>query len=233
MLKQKYRNDITAIIPFYNDAAGGIRLHEYLKLHKIKSIWADGRYHNFKQIDGHDLSIDGLRNYLLAQKDVTLINTGLCYMHDKLNDLFGNVDTEYCIIFGCDEYPVGDFDILMQNLHSYNTGEPQYYRIEIDEKVQNNTSYEKEGIERIFYKPLRFVAKHAHWCFYVERKLMTSLENIVKGITVVHDDTVRTPKRNQLMFDYQVINKKIERDKFSDMIRLQIIKERNERKRMV
>ncbi len=207
---------ICAIIPFYNDFSGGKRLYWHLHKHGIYSIWADGRFHNFKQINNSDLSTDELPAFLKLRPDTDILNVGLCWMHEKLNSLFdrtAGMCYDYCFLFGCDEYPVGDFNLLLQNLAMYTVHESCYYRVDIDERNPKDKTNKDQGIERIFYLPEHFSVHKAHWYYFIDGKKAYSYPQIMKGVKVVHDDTVRTKERNQMMNDYQKINVELERDK--------------------
>lgn len=213
---------ICAIIPFYNDFTGGERLYWHLHKHGIYSIWADGRFHNFKQINNSDLSTDELPAFLKLQPDTDVLDVGLCWMHDKLNRLFERVTSmcyDYCFLFGCDEYPIGDFTILLQNLKMYDIGKPCHYRVDIDERNPLDKTNKDQGIERIFYKPEHYTVDISHWHYQVNGKRQHSFIKIIDGVTVVHDDKIRSEERNKMMNDYQSINVPIERSKFMNIMR--------------
>lgn len=220
---------ICAIIPFYNDFTAGKRLYQHLHKHDIYSIWADGRFHNFKQINGSNSSTDELPGFLKLRYDVEVMDVGLCQMYEKLNRLFeraGSLCYDYCFLFGCDEYPDGDFEILLQNLEMFNVGEAAYYRVNVDVKNPLERFNKDNGLERIFYKPEKFTVHKAHWYYHIDGKVATSIEYIIKGVIIIHDEYVRTPERNQMMSDYQGINKELERDRIWEDIRQKIKYER-------
>src|SRR3990167_15101 len=53
-----------SIIPFYDDRMAAIHLFKSLKEHNCPAIWCDGRFKEFQQINGSDLSTDGLRELI-------------------------------------------------------------------------------------------------------------------------------------------------------------------------
>lgn len=222
---------ICAVTSFYQDFEGGKRLYEHLHKHGIYSIWQDGRFPNFKQINNSDLSTDDLREFLESKEDALLLKEGegLHWLHEKLTNLFhkaGELGYEYVILLGSDEYLEGDFQFLLDNLRMYEVGEPCYYRLDIDETNPKDRTNKDQGIERIFYKPECFTVDRTHWCYFIDGKRATSYPQIIKGIKIIHDDHIRTKERNRLMDDYQKINIKIEQDKFYSDIQKELIKKR-------
>ena len=65
---------LVAIIQVYNDIDGAKRLHKELAKHGIFSIWGEGRFCDFEQINGSDLSTDGTREFIQAQNDTVLLD---------------------------------------------------------------------------------------------------------------------------------------------------------------
>lgn len=215
-------NSICAVISFYNDLEGIKRLHAKLKQHKIHSIWADGRFHDFKQINQLDNSTDGSSEYLKEQKDVFVYEYGLCYEYDKLSfliNLAGDTGYDYVIMFGCDEYPEGDFKELIKNLDKLYDGKPAVYRVhfKIHENDATNKPLSKNNqVERIFIHPNRIKIKNTHWSFFIDNsdKPNRSSEESVKGITIVHDQSIRDKDRDDMMNQYQEKQRLDERENY-------------------
>ena len=186
------------------------RLHAKLKEHKIRSIWADGRFLEFQQINQSDNSTDGSIEYLNEQPDTFVYEYGLCREYDKISflmNLAGDVGYKYVIMFGCDEYPEGDFRQLLSNLSKLKD-EPAVYRVpfKVHENDTTNKPLSKNNqVERIFIHPNRIKVKNTHWSFFIDDsdKPNRSSEESVKGITIVHDQSIRDKDRDKMMTEYQ------------------------------
>lgn len=202
------RNDIVAIIQTYNDFQGVKRLHSKLKKYGISSIWGDGRFPDFEKINDSDLSSDGTRDYLLAQNDTKVMYYPKMYEYDKLTKLLhtaGNMAYKYAILFGCDEYPIGDFDELIKNLK--HEDKPNVCRLKLTkESEKDNNTHPADYVERVFVYPQRISVKTTHWSYYTDdgSKAIISDKKIIEGIIVHHNQSIRPKEREGLMSEYQV-----------------------------
>jgi len=213
-------NKLVAIIPFYNEFKALQRLLMHLTSMKMPSILCDGRFHNFQKIKDSDFSTDGSRFLVHGFKDSTLIKIGPCNIDEKFNKLFQESASQgysHALLLGCDEYIEGDSNLLQKNLESFDQTKPMLIRVPFKEhkaKLDKPPNF----IERIFFMPGLIRAGESYKSFYSmtdknnETMIpMQSNPTSVKGITIHHDNTIRTKERNELMVDYQ---SKIKEKKF-------------------
>jgi len=201
--------DIVAIAQTYNDFEGVKRLHSKLKEKGIFSIWGDGRYPDFEKINNSDLSSDETRDYLLAQDDIKLMYYPNMLEYDKLTKLLhtaGKMGFKYAILFGCDEYPIGDFKELVNNLNKLED-KPAVHRLKFTKKgKKDRQTHPFNYVERVFRYPGRISVKITHWRYHIDGKteLNVSDKKRIKGITIHHDQTIRPKEREYKMSEYQV-----------------------------
>lgn len=200
---------IVAVIQFYNDIDGMKRLYDSLHKHKINSIWADGRFEGFTRINNSDFSTDGSREFIKSKDDTLLITLPPMLECDNKSILLQEAgEYDYAIQFGCDEYPTGNFDELVNNLDKITDESPAIYRVRVvvDESDTTGRPLSKDGMtEKIFYKPHRIKCHNTHWSHFVDEseKPHISPEKAVDGITIHHDQSVREQSRERLMDIYQ------------------------------
>jgi len=204
---------LAIIIPFYNDFKALQRLLLHIKITNIPLILCDGRFHQFKKINDSDLSTDGSRFLVHGFKNTKLIDSGACSIEEKLNSLFHEVAKNghsHALLLGCDEYPIGDLNLLQKNLEKFKQTEPMLIRVPF---IEHKERMEKPNyfIERIFYMPDQIKARGSFWKFYSKadetkgiQKPMQSHPSCVLGITIHHDNKIREKERNDLMNEYQM-----------------------------
>ena len=228
--------NICVIVPFYQDYNAGVRLYENIHEYGLQSYWADGRFPNFQQINNSDISTDGLREFIQSKPDAELVtkDEGVDEMFNKLNKLLDSVGEkyDYVILMGCDELFEGDFDVLLNNLAMYDVGVPALYRVGINETDITDMTRKDAGIERVMYKPERFRVNKAHWRYFVDGIQCLSYEKLIDGVIIKHDRTIRPKKRDDMMNDYQSINKHMEIDRlWKDVEKIAIEKRKNQWRR--
>lgn len=212
-------NSICPIILFYNDLEGIRRLHTKLKEHKICSIWADGRFHDFKKIRNSDNSTDGSLEYLDKQLDCIVLRCEPLLEYEKLTRLLhltGDIGYKYAILLSCDELPVGSFDELVKNLDNWRD-EPQLYRLNFTTETKKDIHTHSENfVERVFRYPNRFNVNITHWSYYIDdnKKVTLSPKKAIKGITIHHDLAIRNKDREEMMTEYQKIQKVNEHENY-------------------
>jgi len=213
-------SSIVAIIQFYNDLDGMKRLYDSLHEYGIDSIWVDGRFKVFTKINNSDQSTDGSREFIKSKPDATLCTLPVMFEYDSKSILLEKArDYDYAIQFGCDEYPVGDFDELVRNLDEISDGSPAVYRVNavIDKADTTGRLLTKNGkTEKIFCKPHRIKCHNTHWSHFIDSSdaPYRSLEKAVGGITIHHDQSIRESSREELMDKYQKIQYFDERQKY-------------------
>lgn len=204
---------LTAIIQVYNDLDGVKRLHKELSKQGIHSIWGDGRFPDFEQINGSDLSTDGTREFLKVQNNTVLLDLPDSYEYDKLTNLLhhaGYLGYEYALLLSCDEIPRGSFKELEDNLRSL-PAEPAVLRL--DYEANENHTHKDNFVERLFHYPSRISCKLTHWSYHIDdsKDVYLSDKKAIGGIIVYHDNSIRPRKRELQMSEYQCKQVKNER----------------------
>lgn len=204
--------NLVAIVPFYNDFKALQRLLMNLNSIKLPAILCDGRFHNFEKINDSDLSTDGSRFLIHGFKNTTLIELSSCYVDEKINKLFHEAARQnysHGMLLGCDEYPEGDFDIIQKNLQTLDQTDPRIFRVPFHEH-KSKLDRPPDYIERIFQMPGLIRAKGTYNTFFSAadqaKGILTPMKShsqVISGITIHHDNSIRDKKRNELMKDYQ------------------------------
>lgn len=202
---------LVVIIPFYNEFKPLQRLLLRLSSMKLSSILCDGRFHNFKKINNSDKSTDGSRFLIHGFKNAKLIDCPPCNVEEKFTRLLHEASRDgysSALLLGCDEYIVGDIEILTKSLESFEQKNPTIIKaLFIDHTT--DTKKDSQLIDRIFIMPDQIKA-NTHNEFYLignlknrSGKKIEAHPKPIKGITIHHDNTIRTKERNELMKEYQ------------------------------
>ena len=131
------KGDYCSIVPFYQDRMAGINLFKALKEHNCPTIWCDGRFKEFQQINGSDLSTDNFREIIEAEDNMMLIDCPAVEVQEKWSMMFktaGDLGYKYCFLWGCDEVPVGDFEAVIKSLPEHDQTHPRLFRLMMIEK---------------------------------------------------------------------------------------------------
>lgn len=214
-------NKVVAIVLVYQDYDGGKRLVDNLTEYGIHSIWGDGRFKGvsgkeFPQINGSDVSTDGLREYVLSKPNTKWLDIGLCLMEEKHNILYDEAHkagATHALLLGCDEYLEGDYDLFLKNLDSFDKSYPMVIRVPM---VQHHTTVDidqyKGFLERIFYLPQFIRTRKIHWTHFCTLEDgnpdkpnvgMVSFPSPVLGLVIHHDSALREKKRDEMMQTWQ------------------------------
>ena len=221
--------ELCALIGFYQDEKAGSRLLQNLEQLGIDSLWVDSRLDGFHQYNNSDVSTDGLPKLIEDAKHAKLYRLGLTFPGEAMNFLLREASLQgysYTISLGCDEWLDGDTNLFVNNLKAIPMKEPTKLRIPLVEHNFGGTNTGGHITERIVYMPEYVHLKNVHWVYfhnyYGYDKPMADQERtspLVLGLTVHHDDTIRDPARNKLMDEFQVQQRKSEKDAVLHMIK--------------
>lgn len=207
------KTDYVSIIPFYQDRMAGINLFKALKEHDCPAIWCDGRFKEFEQINGSDLSTDHFREIIQKEDNMLLVDCPAVEVQQKWSMMFktaGDLGYKYCFLWGCDEVPVGDFEAVIQNLPKHDADSPRLFRIMMIEKGKQGFWKDFDGPkERLFFRPDLIEVRESHWAFfdksYVDGYPLLSPPTGEKGLIFYHNNQVRTKDRDDMMSAYQKV----------------------------
>ncbi len=210
-----------AIVPFYQDEIAATDLLDKLTEMNCPQIWCDGRFKEFQQINGSDISTDGLREKLQGNSLCTLIETPGRESQDKLTALFEEAarqNVKYCFLFGCDEIPEGDFDILIKNLPEHDMNNPRIFRLMMLEQGKNGFWKDFNGPkERVFFRPDLLFVRESHWAYFNKNHVdgfpLLSSPKGENGMIFYHNNQKRPKWRDEMMSSYQKIRVPGERDR--------------------
>ncbi len=209
MLSKRY----CAVIPFYQDRQAGEKLFNRLEDMGCPSIWADGRFKEFQPIDNSDISTDGFRELIESGQHSVLIEAPGWEVQKKWSLMFshaGLLGYRYAFLFGCDEYPVGDFDLTIDKLPEHDDNVPRLFRIMMKEKGKQGFWKDYDGPkERLFYRPDLIEVRESHWAFYdksfKDGYPLLSPPTGESGLIFYHNNQLRDKKRDDLMSAYQKV----------------------------
>lgn len=212
------QNELVAAISIYNDIEGAKRLYPILNKLGIPSVWCDGRFDRFPMINNSDFSTDGTLEYLEDKVDTRIIKLGGFTEPEKKTALFKQLKSwKYALFLGADEWPEGDVTEFMMNVKMFDSDEPTVLRLEavIAESDTGLKQYTRSHnqIERLFIYPHRIETKFTHWCHFIDDnpKAFHSMQAVVKGLVIVHDQSIRSKLREKQMDNYQIEMKDKER----------------------
>lgn len=198
-------HDIIAIIPVYNDIDGFKRLYDNLHNRGINMIVGDGRFPLFETIDSNDNSTDGLDKFCYGKSDIILQEYGLMTLPEKLSSMMklaGEIGYKYTILFGADEIPHGDFEMLVDMLDNKEE-KPDLYRVKFSTGDPNTHS--ANFVERVVRYPHRVSVRNSHYMYFREGEdtPIISDEITIPGVSIIHDKTIRDNIRDNMMTTYQ------------------------------
>lgn len=220
------KNNTVALIGYYQDGKAGKRLEQNLEKLGIPSLWCNSRVIGFPKINNSDLSTDGFTEYL-ESKGHTVFNKGVTKVGESTNFLLqkaGELGYKYTITLGCDEYLEGDFQLFQDNLEKIPMDKPTKLRMPLVEHNVGGTNGGGNITERVVYMPEFVYIGDVHWIYYHnyyrEPEIM-AYENcpIVLGLTVHHDDKIREDSRNKMMDEFQVSQRKKEKEAVIQMVK--------------
>ena len=153
-------------------------------------------------------SSDGTRE--ICEQYGRLMDAGRCYEQDKLNIAFKEMSRQrfrYVLLLGADEYPEGDIKLFLKNLTTrFNDDSPHIPLVRVQEHSPDSKwNRVIDNSPKIFVNPSRIRAKHTHWLYYFDDCSVPfhDHENIIEGIIIHHDDSLRSEKRNKMMSEFQ------------------------------
>lgn len=197
---------LCAYFPVYQDV-DALRISiKKTKEYGIKDIiCVDGPFIGFEHKS--DKSTDGTLEFL-KQEGCIVISAGLCYEQDKLNMAFheaAKLGFDYVLLLGADEWPEGNLNEFINSLDRLNQDRrPKIPYIAVKEH-QPKSKWNRDIKEspKIFINPMFIRARYTHWCYYIYNIRTAFCEQVVSGITVHHDDSIRPRDRNKLMDKFQ------------------------------
>ena len=215
------KSDIIVYIPVYQDQSALSRNLDYLEKLGLKALVVDSRFTDFPQIDGSDYSTDGTKE-MVESRGHRFFQFESCREQDKLNEAMGYASFLCHKVFmyiGADAYLDGDIDEFMINLQR------QYEKYVIDPTIllieavelQPNAKWNNTGTRqpRILLNYNNMESRHLHWVMYKKGAKdddpLTANTEIINGLKIYHDNTVRTKERDDLMTKYQ--NKNVPRER--------------------
>jgi hypothetical protein len=219
-------NDIICYIPVYNDAVALERCLTKLDKLGIQALVIDGRFTDFPQIEDNDVSTDQTMevatshhaHYVMAEpmREQNKFNLALEIARERGFEVF-----MYC---GADAYYEGDIDEFMMNLQRFYeqyAAEPTLVCVFAEETQPdakwNNTSSRQP---RIIFNYWKMEARHLHWTMYEkgapDTQPLQTVYDIVEGIKLYHDNTIRPKERDDMMTAYQNHNVPREREMFME-----------------
>ena len=220
------------LVGFYMDRKAGERLLLNLQMNNIVSYWVDSRVEGFPRLsnDPEDNSNDGLRELIVDNPLATLVSTPAepkqpgFYISEMFQAL-SEMGYEYVMVMGCDEYLLGDFNLMLENLEKLNLKEPAKIRLKMVEHNNSNNNI-KHIAERIIFMPNQVYVSEIHWVYYhgfngKEEVLINS--PLVLGMELHHDDSIREPIRNKVMDVWQSKRSKFERNLLETKVKKQIM----------
>ncbi len=208
----------------YNDAEALERCLTKLDYLGIKALVIDGRFTDFPKMNNSDFSSDNTPEICKEHDAVYSINPP-SREQDKLNYAFTlakEFDYKVFMYCGADAYFEGDIDEFMLDLQRYYEQyavEPTQLCVETKElqpdSKWNNTSTRQPRIILNYWK---LEARHLHWTLFekgiANTQPLAPVGEIVHGIKLYHDNTVRPQKRDDLMTKYQDGNVPREREMY-------------------
>ena len=177
------------------------------------SIWCDGRFKEFQIINSSDISTDGFREIIESGNYSQLIEAPGLEVQKKWSLMFkraGLLGYKYAFLFGCDEYPVGDFDLTIDKLPPHDDDSPRLFRIMMKEKGKQGFWKDYDGPkERLFFRPDLIEVRESHWAFY-DKSIkdgypLLSPPTGESGLIFYHNNQLRDKERDDLMSSYQKV----------------------------
>jgi hypothetical protein len=164
----------------------------------------DGRFTDFPQINGSDLSTDGTKeltektgNYYMPFEE--------CLEQDKYTAglKFGySKGYKYMMWLASDEYIEGDMDRYISLLDNADITKPLILRVPYKEHNIHSKyahDWKEQPRTHVNYKDMSY--RNVHWHAYNGDQRIVATGRIA-GITIHHDDTIRPKERDLLMDDY-------------------------------
>lgn len=215
--------------PIYNDKTAWKRTGDSCLQHGLLSIWDDGRFPGFKQINGSDNSADGSADLIKSYPNTMYFEHGVDYEEAKFNfamHLAAKMGFRYVILLGSDEWIVGDvkelIKVLDQRMKDLPENESQAFQVAIDEhQPENKWNRFITESPKIYANPGLLRTRFTHWLRYsaaqiaregIDQPLHTFQKRICT-IVIHHDDSIREKSRNDLMTSFQDRNVKRERNR--------------------
>lgn len=221
---------LAAVIGFYFDGIAGKRLLKNLTELNIPSLWADGRVHGFARIESSDLSRDGFPEIIQDTPNAKLFSVGYTYPQKETGPQFlfkkaAELNYDTVMVLGCDEYITGNWKKALKDLEQRCKGDiPRRFHVRLDNRSKQQKYNDYPGtMGRFYYLPSRIYRRFSHygWCYTHNgrEELLVAEHPPIKGITLVHDDSIRPAWRNELMDQYQAKCVPVERFQMEQFIK--------------
>ena len=221
-------DDIICYIPTYNDEDALRRCLSKLKKLGITALVGDGRFTDFPQINGSDHSTDGTVE-LAKSFGAHYFQHKPMREQDKFNmalDIAKKLDYEVFMYCGSDAYFEGNIDEFLLSLQRYYEQyavEPSQLLVWTEEKQPeakwNNTGSRQPRVILNYWK---MEARYLHWTMFEkgspDSQPLAPVGDLLDGIKLIHDNSVRPKERDDMMTKYQDINVPRERQMFLDNI---------------
>jgi hypothetical protein len=221
-------DDIVCYVPVYNDAEALERNLTYLDKIGIKALVIDGRFTDFPQINDNDVSTDETfevatkhgAHYVMAHpmREQEKFNLALEIARERGHEVF-----MYC---GADTYyeaDVNEFMINLQRFYEQYVTTPTQLMV-FTEELQPDSKWNNTGTRqpRIILNYWKMEARHLHWTMYEkgapDTQPLSPITELVDGIKLYHDNSIRPKERDDMMTDYQNHNVPRERMEFMDKV---------------
>jgi hypothetical protein len=221
-------SDIICYVPVYNDAEALERNLTKLDAMGIKALVIDGRFTDFPKINDNDVSTDQTfevatahgAHYVMAHpmREQDKFNLALEVAEERGAKVF-----MYC---GADAYfeaDMGEFMINLQRFYEQYAAEPSMLMIQTEE-LQPDAKWNNTGQRqpRLILNYWKIEARHLHWTIYAkgagDTEPLSPVNEVIDGIKLYHDNSIRPQERDDMMTKYQDINVPRERKMFMDHV---------------
>jgi hypothetical protein len=196
--------DMLIMVPTYNDIEALTRLLDTAHEQNTKVLVMDGRFIDFPQINGSDLSTDGTKE-LTEKTGNYYMPFDPCLEQDKYTAglKFGHSKGyRYVMWMASDEYLQGSMDTFVKILDRFSITEPRIILVNYEEHNLNSKyahDFKTQPRVHVNYKDIYY--KNVHWHAYIGDRRIKA-DGRVGGIIIHHDDRIRPKKRDEMMDDY-------------------------------
>ncbi len=182
------------------------------------AIYVDGKWKNFNDPNAkHDgLSYDGTRELIKSYPNTILVDLGNSSEEAMLNCGFqtaAKIGMDCVLQMGADEFLTGDLYEFHDNIPKAISKHPEYHFFNVKFEGRHITPAHQvfSSLGRLITEPMWIRIRTIHWWYYYLNRRERQCGFEVKGLTIVHDDRIRKPHRENQMDEYQQRN--VEREK--------------------
>lgn len=207
--------------PFFQDVdALKRRLQNNVEL-GLTGLYYDGPFLGYPH--EHDYSTDGSRELIKSFDKQLLFDSGEGHMASKTNHglhVAVKMGFDSFLTLGADEWIEGDIHSFYKNIKwEFPINKVPFKELQDKNKYNRNISY----LPRLITMPMLVRLRDIHWIyFYNDKPLIKEGIESIEGITILHDDSIRTKQRNETMTKYQDWDvpreRNLIRDKYMELI---------------